>query len=338
MLQALLPQVAECGDQVEVWVIDNASPDETPAVVEESRALGPFRSVRNTENIGPVKNVIMGPAELATGEYVWVLGDHNLMMPDALRRVLGILSDNADLDVFYTNFRCATYPNQWPVSATNGFDRAFQYLANESTADRPVAKWHELVRPESALCTQLYAHIVRTQVWRGYWKDKHIGEPYTDATTTYPHTMMLVDTLFHHRSYYIGLPTITIFNGAQSWSNPETTGNVIVNGVPDLLQHYETLGLPSSVILKARVLEAKIARTVFIRLLRANPVLGLRFMSGYPAAMRWNSQALYSVVAAVLHVYFPVIIRLRSSIKQYTIKVCRHVFVNCRIARFLRSA
>ncbi|MCX7385962.1 MAG: glycosyltransferase family 2 protein [Planctomycetales bacterium] len=252
MLQALLPQVAECGGQVEVWVIDNASTDDTPRVIEESRPLGAFRSVHNTENVGPIKNVVKGPAELATGEYVWVLGDHNLMMPGALRRVLEVFSDNLDLDVFYANFRCATYPDQWPVSATNGYHGEFQYLANESIADRPVAKWNELVRPESALCTQLYAHIVRTQVWRGYWKDKHIGDPYTDATTTYPHTMMLVDTLFHDRSYYIGLPTITIFNGAQSWGNPVSQAQVYLRGSPGLVRRLGDVGMTSLRIKDAR--------------------------------------------------------------------------------------
>ena len=252
MLQALLPQVAECGDQVEVWILDNASPDETQHVLRESASLGAFHSIKNDENIGPTRNILKGPCEMATGEYVWVLGDHNLMMPDALRRVLGMLSDNADLDVFYTNFRCATYPNQWPVSATNGYDGAFHYLGNESTVDRPVAKWHELVRPESSLCTQAYAHIVRTQVWRDYWKDKHIGEPYTDGTTTYPHTMMLVDTLFHHRSYYIGLPTITIFNGAQSWGNPVTQSQVYLRGMPELIRRLGDVGMTSLRIKDAR--------------------------------------------------------------------------------------
>ena len=246
MLQALLPQLAEFQDQVEVWIIDNASPDDTQDILRESEVLGPFHSVRNEDNIGPVRNVLKGPCELATGKYVWILGDHNLMVPDALRRVVAILTTNADLDVFYTNFRCATYPDQWPVSATNGYHGEFQYLANESIADRPVAKWNELVRPESSLCTQVYAHLVRTQVWRDYWKDKHIGEPYTDATTTYPHTMMLVDTLFHHRSYYIGLPTITIFNGAQSWGNLITQSQVYLRGMPRLIRRLEEVGMTSS--------------------------------------------------------------------------------------------
>ena len=117
MLQALLPQVAEFVEQVEVWVIDNASPDETPAVVEESRALGPFQCFRNESNIGALLNVLKGPCELATGEFVWVLGDHNLMMPGALSRILEELRSHPQFKLFYANFNCARYPEPWPALA-----------------------------------------------------------------------------------------------------------------------------------------------------------------------------------------------------------------------------
>ena len=338
MLQALLPQVAEFVEQVEVWVIDNASPDETPVVVEESRALGPFQYCRNETNIGPLQNILKGPCELARGEFVWILGDHNLMMPSALRHLVGVLSSEQELDLFYANFRCATYPSHWPTSAHSGYAGPFEYIGNTELHDTVVSRWMNLIKSDSGLCTQVYAHVVRTNIWKDYWYGRQIGEAYTSGETTYPHTWMIAATCFMKPAGCLQEPLITIFNGAQSWSNPETAGKVIVNGVPGLLEHFQSLGLPLPTLSTARMRESKIARTVFIQLIRKNPVLGLRLMSSYPAGMRWNSQAMYSVVAAVLHVYFPAIIRLRGSVKHYAITVCRYVFVNCRIARFLRSA
>ncbi|MFN9035955.1 MAG: glycosyltransferase, partial [Planctomyces sp.] len=88
MLQALLPQVSQFPGQVEVWVLDNASTDKTDQVLAESVVLGPFRVHRQHQNIGPTRNIVCGPATLANGEYVWVLGDHNLLRPGALSRLL----------------------------------------------------------------------------------------------------------------------------------------------------------------------------------------------------------------------------------------------------------
>ncbi len=248
MLQALLPQVAECGDQVEVWVIDNASPDDTSLVVEESRALGPFQYYRNETNIGPLRNILKGTCEFASGKYVWILGDHNLMMPGALLRVLSSLKDHPEIEVFYSNFRCAAYPDHWPASALAGFEGPFVYFGNPKIEDRFIQQWNELIEPASALCTQAYAHIVRTSVWQDYWTGKSIGAPYSDSLTTYPHTRMLVDTVFSAKSYYLGAPAVTIFNGAQSWGNLDTQLDVYLRGLPDLVSRFTDQGLSSSTL------------------------------------------------------------------------------------------
>src|SRR6185295_11152669 len=95
-LQAVVPQVAEHLDEVELWISDNASQDETPVVVEEAKALGDFNYSRNQSNIGLVSNVIKATTELARGEFVWVLGDDDLLRPDAVTRVLEALKRNRE--------------------------------------------------------------------------------------------------------------------------------------------------------------------------------------------------------------------------------------------------
>lgn len=242
MLQALLPQVAECNHEVEVWVLDNASTDETQEVINKSKAIVSFKSIRNEKNLGPLRNILRGPTELAGGKFVWILGDHNLMVPGALKNVLCNLDRNHSLDVFYVNFKCAKYPEHWPVSANGGYSGPFDYVANSSMSDRAVDEWRELLRPESALCTQSYAHIVRTDIWKRYWQNKTETLSYQNALTTYPHTKMLVDTEYKKPSYYLGSPAITIFNGAQSWGDLESRFGVYLKGLPSLLKSMALQG------------------------------------------------------------------------------------------------
>ena len=248
MLQALLPQVKECGSKVEVWVLDNASTDETPQVLEELRDLGPFHIHRQPQNLGSTRNIVHGPLCLANGDYVWILGDHNVLRFAALKRIISHLQECPEYDVLYVNFRVATYPQHWPQAAMGGYDGPFTYLGNPEVEQGPVEQWSKLLRPYSAACTQCYVHVVKTHIWRQSWQAGVTGEDYSSALTTYPHTMTLVNSCFQSPAMVIAEPGITIFNGAQSWRDPISRVKVYYVGLPELLSTIERKGLPPAAV------------------------------------------------------------------------------------------
>lgn len=243
MLQALLPQTELLSNEIEVWVLDNGSNDNTPEVVAELSYFPALKYYRHSTNIGPVKNIIFGPAYLAKGKYSWVLGDHNLLRPRMMSYVLDRLRQSPHPILHYTNFRCATYPDHWPDVAIGGFEGAYDYVADKELKDELLSNWNLLLKPETSIATQSYAHIVPTQIWRDFWKDREIGADYSDALTTYPHTTMLVRTSLNNEAITIKEPVITIFNNAQSWNNPDTKWNVYLRGLPNLLQILNEEGI-----------------------------------------------------------------------------------------------
>jgi glycosyltransferase involved in cell wall biosynthesis len=260
MLEALLPQVAEVGPRVEVWVSDNASTDDTGKVVEDARALGPVKYSRNASNLGPLGNIVKPATQLATGEYVWMVGDHNLFAPGALASIVSNLEAHSDLDTLYVNFRVAVHPRDWPSSAMGGYAGPCVYLANDSKLDQVVDRWSDHVHGgRSALCTQMYAHIIRRELWLEYWSNRGSEEAYTSAETTYPHTVMLARMRFASRSMYIGAPSLTIFNGAQSWGAIDTRLKVYFRGLPELIDLFAKLGLPESQMTEARLFAGQMA-------------------------------------------------------------------------------
>jgi hypothetical protein len=260
MLQALVPQAAASGGQVEVWVLDNASTDDTPAVVAEAMALGPLRCHRQATNVGPIVNIAMGPRELASGEYCWVLGDHNLLRPGALEQVLTVLRGRPELEVFYCNFRCASYPEQWPQAADGGWDGPFSYVGNPRLPGGEVGRWWELLDAESAYCTQSYAHIVRTGICRAFWAGRVIPPPFTCGLSSYPQTWLLAATVFERPTGCLTEPVLTIFNGAQSWGAPATVRKVYLRGLPMLLEFYRRQGLPAARVREGRVFNGRQVR------------------------------------------------------------------------------
>jgi glycosyltransferase involved in cell wall biosynthesis len=79
--------------RVELLILDNCSPDETPAVVCRYQQAGlVLRYIRHQENIGSDANFAQC-FNLASGRYVQLLGDDDLYLPGMLARLLSDLSE-----------------------------------------------------------------------------------------------------------------------------------------------------------------------------------------------------------------------------------------------------
>jgi len=99
LLEALGPQLVG-ESRVELIVSDNASPDDTSAVIASFRDKGfALNYSRNETNIGADANFIRC-FELAQGEYVWVFGDDDIIVPGGLNEVLRCL-ETRRFDLIY---------------------------------------------------------------------------------------------------------------------------------------------------------------------------------------------------------------------------------------------
>lgn len=241
MLQAIVPQVAEMKSKVELIILDNASTDETADVANIYNQTENIIYLKNVKNIGVIGNIVKCAKDLAKGEFTWILGDHNLLLPNSLNDIVSIIEQRKKLDIFYVNFRCAKYPEQWPEKAHLGHDGEFEYFGNRDIKNKKVNKWQEFISIESGLCTQLYAHIIKTNVWKSYWNNRDIPETFKSGIGTYPHTYMIAEILFNSPSFYIGKPLITIFNGAQHWKDERV--NVYFYGLTELIELFKKKGL-----------------------------------------------------------------------------------------------
>jgi len=107
-LGAILAQVTPAmAGLVEVVVLDNASPDETPQVVARAQADFPgaaVRYVRRPENIGCDANFTDAPNQ-AAGEFVYLLSDDDVLLPGAVATLLGLLQAHPTLDAVALNTR-----------------------------------------------------------------------------------------------------------------------------------------------------------------------------------------------------------------------------------------
>lgn len=116
MLDLLLPQ---CDERVEVLVSDNYSTDDTPQIIAEYQKRYPYiKHVRNEKNIGPDANFLQC-MRMASGKFVHLLSDDDVMIEGALPQILSFLEKYEDVSLVYLytkGFR-GKYINQESCSA-----------------------------------------------------------------------------------------------------------------------------------------------------------------------------------------------------------------------------
>jgi len=86
--------------EMEIFISNNASTDNTIEVIEKYKSLFPnFSYVTNEINKGLDFNVSQC-FERATGKYVWVMGDDDFILPNKLSSILDLIHQN-DIGVVY---------------------------------------------------------------------------------------------------------------------------------------------------------------------------------------------------------------------------------------------
>jgi len=88
--------------RVELIISDNASPDDTPALVKGYLQRGlPIRYLRNVTNLGADANFLQC-FEQARGKYVWIFGDDDVIVPGGLSAILSSLHSK-EYDLVYVS-------------------------------------------------------------------------------------------------------------------------------------------------------------------------------------------------------------------------------------------
>ena len=102
VLHSVVGSIKNCKtDNVEILISDNASTDDTQNVIANLKLEYPFiKSRRNEKNVVDENFFIC--AKSATGEFIWVFADDDLMEPDAIDIVLNEISK--DVNVLLLNF------------------------------------------------------------------------------------------------------------------------------------------------------------------------------------------------------------------------------------------
>ena len=86
----------------EVCISDNGSNYDVTKIVKEYENKLNIKLNKNKTNLGYQPNLLK-VISIASGEYVWAIGDDDFLTQDSLQKVEKLLNENRDVDFFYIN-------------------------------------------------------------------------------------------------------------------------------------------------------------------------------------------------------------------------------------------
>lgn len=178
-LSSIVGQVTnEIAHQIEICISDNASTDDTLAVVTSWQERSPVRVVyqRNLTNEGADRNYLK-VVSLASGEYCWLFGSDDVLQTGSLALMLGAIQSNKDI-YLVDRVECDLEMRPQRVAHWLGgtLPRSLYHLSNSTELITYLSNAQSL----GALFSYLSAIVFKRARWNHYPVDpRFIGTAYS---------------------------------------------------------------------------------------------------------------------------------------------------------------
>jgi len=235
--------------QFEVCISDNNSKIDPFEIIKNYKNDLDIKYKRNSENLGFAYNAIQ-VTSMATGEYSWIVGDDDLIMPSAFFHLNKILKLNLDKDFFFVNschLESSFLDNFSHPFDTRKIEKKKMKRISELNEDRSV-NFFELIDPKVSweFLTGIFLSIFRTKKWLNEVESidiKKIINPGTWSTleNTFLHAIVSAKAFKNSKAYICSKPLSINLWEVREWGCLYEFVEII--RIPELLDYYRSQGL-----------------------------------------------------------------------------------------------
>ena len=200
-------------EDVELLVCDNASTDDTPAIVKRFAFRSDLSPHRNTVNVGMLGN-LREIAKRARGDYVWIIGDDDLIFPDSVSNVLAMLSKHPRIPLIYLNYAATKINDARTITDFKAFcASAKPKVPAEANRLGPI---RTICARNGNFFTAIYACVFRSDhAMRAYSRSTE-GRPFASLAACVPTTCHVLEHMMDEPGVWMGQPQIVV-NTHVSW-------------------------------------------------------------------------------------------------------------------------
>lgn len=233
---------------IEVCVSDNSSSDESLFITDLFTETLDIHYRRNLSNLGFAGNFVQVTL-MSQGEFIWLIGDDDLIMPDSLKNFSAIYKENTNVDFFYVNAFEISYRHL--LSFPSPFDT--RLLPTNMSRFSKYTESHRLPfedlidhRKSFDFLGGIFLSIFRRKDWLE--NINCLDYKFTDnlihfrnLDTTFPHSKIFANTFMGKEAYFCAEPLSVAVSGLRNWS--EYYPLIRTFRLLDLLDEYKKNGL-----------------------------------------------------------------------------------------------
>ena len=247
-LQSIISMNKPTGLNYEVCISDNGSNDNTKKIVLKAKKKIKINYSRNEINLGIPRNFIK-VVSMAVGEFVWLIGDDDLLLPHTLDTLKILFEKNKRVDFFYINsFLLDTnyilsFPQPFEIS--NLPNNMKKFSSHEKSHE---LNFFELINPKVSFdfLGGMFLSIFKRKMWSenvNILNNEAINDTrvFSHFDNTFPHVKIFSKAFANSKAYFQLEPLSVCLSGAREWAqmNPLVSSIRLV----EALHEYRKNGL-----------------------------------------------------------------------------------------------
>jgi|TARA_B110000037_G_C17049183_1_gene476992 glycosyltransferase involved in cell wall biosynthesis len=233
----------------EVCISDNCSKENVKKIIDKYSSSLNISFSQNSNNLGLGVNILKA-VSLAKGEYVWILGNDDLLLPNTFFYLERLFTDNTIVDFFYINSfhldSSLVLSGQQPFD-TNNLPKKMKKFSNFPKNFQ--SNFFDLVNHNISFDFMLgmFLIIFKKKIWdknlfridQSYIEDK---KTYSTFENTAPHIIIWSSGFKNSKAYFQSKPLSVNTHGVREWVDLYPFVESI--RIPEVLDYYRLAGLP----------------------------------------------------------------------------------------------
>ena len=224
-LNSIILNSSRFDNEVEVCVSDNCSTDHTEIVVRNAQEHLNIKYYKNSKNLGIPRN-FLNVVDMANGEFVWLLGDDDLLIPSAFAKLINLIDSYNEVDFFYVNsFHLTT---KYVFSYPQPFDTQNLPVNMEKFStwmESGEMNFIELINPKISFdfLGGMYTSVFRRKNWIQNTSvlDNNAlldSRTFSHFDNTFPHIKIFSIAFANSRAYFYAPALSVCLTGAREWA------------------------------------------------------------------------------------------------------------------------
>ena len=232
----------------EVCISDNCSEKDIKNVIAPFQNKLNIKFSKNEENLGAALNFLK-VASMAKNDFIWFLGDDDLLIPEAIDYISKLIEKNKDCDFFWVNsyHLDVNYLKKFKKPFDTKFlPKDMKALSNNNNSKK--CMFFDLIKHEIAFDYLLgvFVCVFRRDGWiknvnildYNLIKDKR---SWSNFENTCFHIKIFCEAFKNSKSYFLAKPLSVNLFGARTWKDIYPMVEIV--RIPEALDYYRSKGL-----------------------------------------------------------------------------------------------